>query len=172
MTPNNLAGTCIGIRQCAYLLNILQTQAHDPTAIDFLRRSQCGFEGREPKVCCTITSTSANTPQSGNQVQYEGNREPSQNVEQDNPGNNDANLNYDFSQNPLLPADCGKDLTLRIVGGERTDLDEFPWMTLLEYAKCKYFELPGTNKYFSEIKCKVAFCSEWKNYSLRRSSDQ
>lgn len=41
----------------------------------------------------------------------------------------------DLDSNPLLPSNCGRDLSLRIVGGERTDLDEFPWMALLEYQK-------------------------------------
>lgn len=47
----------------------------------------------------------------------------------------DPNAPYDLSNNPLLPTECGKDLSQRIFGGERTDIDEFPWMALLEYAK-------------------------------------
>uniref|UniRef100_C6ZQY3 CLIP domain-containing serine protease n=1 Tax=Ochlerotatus triseriatus TaxID=7162 RepID=C6ZQY3_OCHTR len=35
----------------------------------------------------------------------------------------------------LKPPNCGKDLTNRIVGGQATLLDEFPWTALIEYRK-------------------------------------
>ena len=37
----------------------------------------------------------------------------------------------------LLPGfdDCGVNTQSRIYGGEKTDLDEFPWMALIEYEK-------------------------------------
>lgn len=103
VSPNGAGGVCIGIRQCPVLLNILQTRPIPPEAIEYLRRSQCGFEGKDPRVCCP-TGGSATAPP------------------------------YDLS-NPLLPTECGKDLSQKILGGERTDIDEFPWMALLEYSK-------------------------------------
>lgn len=33
------------------------------------------------------------------------------------------------------PGECGTDTSNRIIGGEVTHLDEFPWMTLIEYSK-------------------------------------
>lgn len=43
----------------------------------------------------------------------------------------------------LLPAPgvCGTDNTNRIIGGEITKIDEFPWMALIEYSKRKFFFL-------------------------------
>jgi secreted trypsin-like serine protease len=32
---------------------------------------------------------------------------------------------------------CGIDTTKKIYGGQKTDLDEFPWMALIEYEKAK-----------------------------------
>lgn len=45
------------------------------------------------------------------------------------------NVRFDLASNSLLPNICGKSLSQRIVGGEKTELDEFPWMALLEYRK-------------------------------------
>ncbi|XP_017890039.2 uncharacterized protein LOC108630945 [Ceratina calcarata] len=136
VTPNRAPGLCIGIRNCPQLLNALQARPLQPKVVDFLRESQCGFEGSDPRVCCPF--------QSGGGDGYE-NRDGGTDSfnpffqQQDFGGNNgnanNANLQYDLSNNPLLPTDCGKDLSQRIVGGERTELDEFPWMALLEYVR-------------------------------------
>lgn len=142
--PNRAPGLCVGIRNCPPLLNLLQARPLQSGTVDFLRESQCGFEGSDPRVCCPIQSGSGG---GGGEDGYE-NRDggshstnPSTFGQQDFGGNNDngngndANLQYDLSNNPLLPTDCGKDLSQRIVGGERTELDEFPWMALLEYVR-------------------------------------
>lgn len=137
MTPNSALGMCIGIRSCPPLLNLLQAKPYDTAAIDFLRRSQCGFAGRDPRVCCPIQNPQLDIP-ARDELSFPNNPRPTDSIEEPTtPGNNDANLQYDPSSNPLLPTDCGKELTQRIFGGEKTDLDEFPWMTLLEYAKRK-----------------------------------
>ena len=78
---------------------------------------QCGFDDINPRVCCPIRRTSERLNNN------------TQNID-------DQNVQYNFSNNPLLPTDCGKDLSQRIYGGEITDLDEFPWMVLLEYLTC------------------------------------
>lgn len=36
--------------------NILQTQRNNATAMDFLRKSVCGYEGKVPKICCVLDS--------------------------------------------------------------------------------------------------------------------
>lgn len=134
-SPSGAAGLCIGIRQCPQLLNILQTRPLTPQAMDFLRQSQCGFEGNDPRVCCPIQDFgTSNRDSQPNPVDNQGSNPY---VQPQNPDGtvDDPNLRYDLSNNPLLPTDCGKDLSQRIVGGERTELDEFPWMTLIEYLK-------------------------------------
>lgn len=92
---------------------------------------QCGFDDINPRVCCPIRRTSFPNDESSSVNTLE----PNPNSERPN-RNENTNDQYDFSNNPLLSTDCGKDLSQRIYGGEITDLDEFPWMVLLEYLTC------------------------------------
>lgn len=134
MSPYGVAGSCIGIRQCEQLLRILQTQPLTPDARDFLQQSQCGYDAHNPPVCCPleprITGPSARIRLFPGATSANNTNEHAA----------DENLRYDLSNNTLLPSDCGKDMTQRIFGGERVELDEFPWMALLEYDTCKYLE--------------------------------
>lgn len=121
-TPRGESGDCINLRQCQPLLDLLhESGSQRQTHLDYLVKSQCGFEGRDPLVCCPID------------VRPVTNR-----YDQPNVGDQQFNLR----NNVLLPTDCGNDLTSRIIGGEITELDEFPWMTLLEYQK-REFERQG-----------------------------
>ncbi|XP_026480263.1 melanization protease 1-like [Ctenocephalides felis] len=113
-TPDSKRGTCINIASCAVLVQMLQNAPKPipPEISSFLRRSQCGFEGSRPKVCCpsqTQTSSELNT---------------------------DSEI-PDVSSHPnlrLLPHRiCGASLEDRIVRGNKTGLFEFPWMALLAY---------------------------------------
>ncbi|XP_029050777.1 CLIP domain-containing serine protease 2-like [Osmia bicornis bicornis] len=114
-SPNGVVGWCIGLRQCPQLLTILQSSP--PETIEFLRQSQCGFDDNDPRVCCPIQNENADLSGGAD-------------------GAKEANLQFDLSNNTLLPSDCGKDLShdQRVVGGEHTDIDEFPWMALLIYS--------------------------------------
>ncbi|XP_011312402.1 serine protease easter-like [Fopius arisanus] len=114
--PNGDVGSCINIRQCTALMNILQSRPLDPQNVRFLQESRCGFEGRDPKVCCVGQH---------------------QSVGPDSDQNGETNNGSIASRADLLPDDCGRDLSLRILGGERAEIDEFPWMVLLEYQKRK-----------------------------------
>ncbi|KAL1461560.1 hypothetical protein WDU94_013445 [Cyamophila willieti] len=55
-TPRNEIGTCIGIRQCRYLYDLLQRERNNPAATRYVQNSHCGVEGRLPKVCCPQSS--------------------------------------------------------------------------------------------------------------------
>lgn len=44
----------------------------------------------------------------------------------------------DLTNNPLLPENCGRDLSQRIFGGTTCDIDEFTWLALLEYTKSMF----------------------------------
>jgi len=126
---DNQVGTCIVARDCALVSNILQQSREQ--AIAYLRHNHCGFEGSNPLVCCTNINTNINTRPGGlvtnpgitSDWNSESTSQPVQNIE------------IDLANNPLLPNDCGRDLSQRILGGERTELTEFPWMALLEYQK-------------------------------------
>ncbi|NP_001155077.1 serine protease 16 precursor [Nasonia vitripennis] len=117
--PNNEIGECINLKQCPPLIAILTAQPRDPAGIQFLQRSQCGFEGRDPMVCCVQGSATRTTPGGNNGAFTSPVTERTPQVPSSN----------------LLPTDCGRDLSNRIVGGNATELDEFPWMALLEYRK-------------------------------------
>ncbi|RLU16063.1 hypothetical protein DMN91_011821 [Ooceraea biroi] len=118
-------GTCKAARNCTAVATILQ-QSRDE-AFAYLKRNHCGFDGKTPLVCCINNIITRPTPP--NEDLYDrtltnsGNSTPSE----------EGRIGVD--NNPLLPSDCGRDLSQRIVGGERTSLDEFPWMALLEYQK-------------------------------------
>lgn len=115
-------GDCVPIQSCAPLLNILKSNNLRPEQIKFLQDSQCGFVGRNPNVCCPKNSGPDTTS-----------RPPI-----DQGGNPNSSPNLNVRNHPLLPSNCGEDVDERIVGGERTDIDEFPWMVLLEYQKREY----------------------------------
>lgn len=106
------------------MIGILQQRPLRDEDLQYLQRSQCSFERNNPIICCPSFSsqpTPSPTP-----------RNPSN-------GNDNGNLdpNINLRSHPLLPSDCGTDTEERIVGGESTDIDEFPWMVLLEYQKRK-----------------------------------
>lgn len=128
-TVDGQMGSCIIARDCIFVSNIVKQSREQ--AITYLRRNHCGFEGSNPKVCC-INSANIDTRPGGHAT---------------NPGTTQSwysepttpqsvdNTQIDLTNNPLLPNDCGNDLSQRILGGERTELDEFAWMALLEYQK-------------------------------------
>lgn len=97
-------------------------------AISYLRQNHCGFDGANPMVCCVIDNTNI-IPQVGGTG-----TNPSTGGSQ-NPPPQDEGSTVDVTRNPYLPNTCGRDLSQKIYGGNRTDLDEFPWMVLLEYQK-------------------------------------
>lgn len=129
------AGSCILARDCSTVASILQQSREQ--AIAYLRRNHCGFEGMNPQVCC-ISSTNTNiNPRPGGPSTQTNLRPQTQEWYQP-PSTSPSpteNVQVNLANNPLLPNDCGRDLSQRIVGGERTEIDEFPWMALLEYQK-------------------------------------
>ncbi|XP_070152531.1 ovochymase [Polyergus mexicanus] len=124
-------GACISARECPIVSTILQ-QSRDQ-AIAYLRHNHCGFEGNNPLVCC-IGNANINIRPSETIIQNVGST-PGWNPQPSSSPINETIIQVDLADNPLLPRDCGRDLSQRIVGGERTELDEFPWMALLEYQK-------------------------------------
>lgn len=53
-TPNDLNGNCINIKRCPKLRSLLETQRQNASIATFLRNSMCGYEGKDPKVCCPL----------------------------------------------------------------------------------------------------------------------
>lgn len=118
-TPDRGVGTCIPIRDCPPILDLL---ADSPKPLPqrivlYLRRFQCGVEDGAVKVCCP----------SGPIVNVLVGGLP--NIK------NHRNLN-------LLPIDkCGLETEEdKIIGGNKTGVFEFPWMALISYQTGKYME--------------------------------
>lgn len=52
VTPLGQTSVCSSIYDCAPLLTAFNQRPLSSEAINFLRQSQCGFEGYVPRVCC------------------------------------------------------------------------------------------------------------------------
>jgi secreted trypsin-like serine protease len=93
-------------------LQLIQKQPTSDENRQFLQKSQCGFYNRKPYVCCASETSLDNS----------------------------AKLS-------LLPAldECGSNresiYVNRVVGGERTKIDEFPWLARVRYQDQKTKEL-------------------------------
>ncbi|XP_045461321.1 CLIP domain-containing serine protease 2-like [Harmonia axyridis] len=124
-TPNNDIGECIIIKECTALYAILQKRPLSSADANFLRQSQCGFVGLVPKVCCPPTTSPLPTLPASTSNPFTS---IPVNTEETNGGAVSSNLLPDKFT-------CGQDTNNRIFGGEKAELDEFPWMALIEYEK-------------------------------------
>jgi transmembrane serine protease 9 len=116
------------IQECRQLLSLLKQRPLQPQTIAKLREAQCGFEGRNPKVCCPKVPPVV-VPQSPDETQV---TPPAQDVEPQATMQTSAWETHPRAN--LIPADvCGIDNTQRIWGGNRTDLGQYPWAALLQY---------------------------------------
>lgn len=127
-TPEGITGDCRSIYQCPSVLS--QTQGRITRRIaDYLRSLQCeNGNGQYPHVCCVFNDldqwqlTRATQQVSPNVIRSSTNQRQ-----------NGANLPG--------PGSCGlTSLAHRIFGGDDTQLDDYPWMALLEYKprKCHF----------------------------------
>ena len=128
-------GRCISLFECDPLLKLLNSYFLDPNQKDYLSNSQCnGGIGRYPHVCCKNSQAGRVTPTQSTPLRPVTQAPQSlQDIEYD--------INY------LLPDpekyDCGISIGQRIYGGQDADLDDFPWLALLEYStrKCSFYKI-------------------------------
>ncbi|KAK3909569.1 Melanization protease 1 [Frankliniella fusca] len=154
-TPDSMPGTCIVIRSCPALYKLLQGPKPLPRdVVQFLQRSTCGFEGRNPKVCCpgldpvqtqgggTFTPSPPRptrpTPpptESPWNNRPATSRPPSRPPTQPFDDRNDRPVNVEKEPNlRLLPHNvCGPSSSDRIINGNKTNVFDFPWMARLGY---------------------------------------
>nr|XP_021182323.2 phenoloxidase-activating enzyme 1 isoform X1 [Helicoverpa armigera]ATD13324.1 csp8 [Helicoverpa armigera] len=132
VTPLGKTSNCVSLYDCSALLTAFEQRPLPNSVVSFLRRSQCGFEGYVPRVCCgplppdeNVQPTPRPTPRP-TQAPTEGSSEV-----------------FQEDSSPAPRNQCGVDTNGdRIYGGTFTDLDEFPWMALLGYLTRK-----GTTSY-------------------------
>ncbi|XP_015439901.1 PREDICTED: serine protease easter-like [Dufourea novaeangliae] len=123
-TPQNKSGVCVNVRSCQPVLDILVKQRPlSKEIINYLTSLQCGFEGKNPKVCCEQSPGGPTT------------EEPTQSPPtvpnpQGIPNPPDV-LNH---PNRLLVNEdvCGPSTTEKIIGGNKTGVFDYPWMVLIE----------------------------------------
>jgi len=123
-TPNGEAAQCISIYSCAILYNAVTTR--NTQQLNFLRESQCGYD-QEPLVCCGSDDNYKRKPQV--RPQTGGKRKPG--------GTGGRRPTNNKGSNKLIPdrSTCGLQSDNRILDGQVTGLDEFPWMALLQYRR-------------------------------------
>nr|UUL48243.1 venom serine protease 2 [Microplitis pallidipes] len=126
INPINLPGQCINIRSCSPLLELLRS--YGTSVSDFLRNSLCGFDGRDPKVCCPISESNSN-------VNHEFPTTPSP------PRPTLRNSSY----GPLFPPQCGSSNgpIPKVVGGVPAALGAWPWIAALGYRSTKHPNRPS-----------------------------
>ncbi|KAJ8673960.1 hypothetical protein QAD02_005222 [Eretmocerus hayati] len=166
-TPDGRNGDCRIINLCQSLLDIIRAKGISSLeALSFMRASTCGYDGENPKVCCSrynyesTVSTRPNhisrprstarpytlayttskirpvTKAQSSLIPERWTQKPqttaapklTQYIDK-------GNSKYSYtSPNFLLPNECGKEQPRnKIIGGDKTDLDEFPWMALIQY---------------------------------------
>ncbi|KAG6464631.1 hypothetical protein O3G_MSEX014634 [Manduca sexta] len=174
-------GTCTLLSKCRHLVEeILIAGSPMPLHItQKLQRLSCGYVADQPVVCCELSDDVETTERSSsdtrglnsNITNNELNWVPEDVNESSRPSTNATNKvdseenkiqnkpkdtrNSDIQNHPnigLLPRACGmisdRD---RIVGGNRTDLFEMPWMVVLMYQSVR-----GT-----ELDCGGTLINEW-----------
>lgn len=119
-------GSCISIYECPPLLSLLQSKFLTQSIVNTLRQAQCSSpsslaSGQQSSsyVCCDVFPTQATIPVQRN--------DPIKPVQLSNPS---------YGQGAIMPEECGVESTTRkIIGGVGVELDEFPWMAILEYER-------------------------------------
>ncbi|XP_014215660.1 serine protease easter-like isoform X2 [Copidosoma floridanum] len=115
IAPSGVRGNCININNCPGILSLLKTRPVSPDAMGRVLKSQCGFEGKTPKVCCERNITPTERP-----VQPVDDTQPP-----------------DVTKHPNLRLlgykNCGPFNSDKIIGGNVTRINEIPWMALLSY---------------------------------------
>jgi transmembrane serine protease 9 len=128
---NSCGARCVAIQECRQLLSLLKQRPLQPQTIAKLRQAQCGFEGRNPKVCCPSSSVVEPLSPEG-----PPDTPPGQDVKPQDMTQTSAWESHPKAR--LIPAEeCGIDNTVRIWGGNRTDLGQYPWAALLQYQSRK-----------------------------------
>ncbi|CAD1478804.1 unnamed protein product, partial [Heterotrigona itama] len=129
-TPRNTNGICINIHNCEPLVETLKK--HRPLSneiINYLHSLNCGYEGSNPKVCCEQNETCNDEIQ-----QFSQSWAITQTTEKSNQSTSEP---ADVTNHPNLKLlnheICGPISQMKIFGGNKTGIFDFPWMALLSY---------------------------------------
>ncbi|XP_044011190.1 venom protease-like isoform X2 [Aphidius gifuensis] len=120
-------------------MQLLRT--HGNTVGQFLRSSVCGFENRDPKVCCPIVSNDYDDGNNNNN-NNNNNRPPIQEYEEPTPVVTKPPLRQipQSSYGPLFSPQCGivnGTMYPKVVNGVPAKLGDWPWVVALGYRSQK-----------------------------------
>lgn len=128
-TPENVPGDCRSVYDCPSVLVQFQGTL-TPTKANYLRSLQCeNGAGQYPYVCCVIFDN----------FERQSNRPSTRLTSSNGLRTNGNTRTHGNGRNLPGPGICGlTSLAQRIYGGDDTQLDDYPWMALLEYQSRKY----------------------------------
>ncbi|KAJ8673963.1 hypothetical protein QAD02_005225 [Eretmocerus hayati] len=142
-TPERRQGTCINIKQCPKLIQLLQIPLTNENR-QYLLSSQCGFDGNVPKVCCEDRVQNQFPTQRPTQrpnqwtTPWTTQRVTQRSTERPGAGQVDDLAAPDVTSHPNIRFldlnNCGPISDQKIIGGNKTRINEFPWMALLAYS--------------------------------------
>ncbi|XP_017144468.1 melanization protease 1 [Drosophila miranda] len=159
-TPDENSGTCINLKECGYLYELVQRGTVSTETRQFLQNSQCGYRSGQVLICCANNRRLNQQPVWGNQ----------------NPRPQQPPTPARVPTSSLLPQppNCGENFGDRVVGGVETGKKEFPWMVLIEYTKpgnVKGHHCGGSlinNRYvITAAHCVSAIPSDWQLSGVR-----
>lgn len=132
-TPESIAGDCRSIYDCPSVLAQFQGRLTRRTT-NYLRSLQCeSGSGQYPHVCCALFNNFQQPDQSYPSSKWQSNRP-------NNYGGSGSTIAGRRGNGQILPGTgtCGlTSLSQRIYGGDDTQLDDYPWIALLQYQKRK-----------------------------------
>lgn len=121
--PLQESGTCIKLKDCHKVFKMLEKKPISPRNRQFLKSSQCGFK-EVPYVCC------AHNEVNGGNFEETTTKKPLE-----VPRNSEPQWLKALKEKVPQSPHCGFDSIDRIFGGKETEIDEFPWLVLVEYKK-------------------------------------
>ncbi|XP_049859807.1 CLIP domain-containing serine protease HP8-like [Schistocerca gregaria] len=127
---------CVRVSECGWLAELLRREPRPPGAAQLLRGLVCGRDDRFVLVCCGPPPGQPKPkpqPQPQPQPQPEPQPKPQPKPQPDGPVRPQDPLQHPNLR--LLPMDtCGQDDSDRVLGGNVTAVNQYPWMALLGYS--------------------------------------
>uniref|UniRef100_A0A182YKD4 CLIP domain-containing serine protease n=1 Tax=Anopheles stephensi TaxID=30069 RepID=A0A182YKD4_ANOST len=162
-TPDQRGGICVTVSQCPRILGLLNQPLLTSNVVRFLEASRCGILEKKILVCCeapentipanaqppvqTRPPATTNAPfvqtrlpatTTFQQTQRPVQTQPPFQQQPQRPAIGQTTVGSRLSYEDrlrLLPADCGIQYSDRIIGGERAQIDEYPWIALIQHRR-------------------------------------
>ena len=120
--PSGAKGKVVSVKDCPKVMQLCQKTVKNSDDMTFLKSRDCGKVNDVYLVCCEVEPTTTSAPTTTTA-----------------PTTKTAPTTT-TSQGSILPSApvCGSYFGDRIVGGENTKIDEFPWSALMQYTYRNY----------------------------------